>query len=148
MLRKMLYNGFKNHNWIEIGIEAIWVAIYLEYSHRVLLSPYPDVLSWLLHHINDLYMPLVFTFVGCYCIVIALFDIRFLHAQLIATAMAQFMFTLLLIAFIDFDLHMGTLSWTTGFLVVISLRLYIQPVRSALMVKLIARVANDQWDRK
>ena len=148
MLRKMLYNGFKNHNWIEIGIEALWVAIYLEYSNRVLLSPYPDVLSGLLHHINDLYMPLVFAVIGCYCIVIALFDIRVLHAQLIATAMAQFMFTLLLIDFIDFDLHTGTLSWTTGFLAVVSLRLYIEPIQSALMVKLISRVANDQWDWK
>jgi len=148
MLRKMLYNGFKNHNWIEIGLEELWVAVYLEYSHRALLSPYPDVLSGLLHHINDLYMPLVFAVVGCYCIVIALFDIRFLHAQLIAIAMAQFMFTLLLIDFIDFDLHTGALSWTTGFLAVVSLRLYIEPIRSALMVKLISRVANDQWDRK
>lgn len=148
MLKKIMYNGFKNHSWFEIGLEALWVAVYLEYSRRALLSPEPDVLSGLLHHINDLYMPLVFAVVGSYCIVIALFDIRVLHAELIATAVAQFMFTLLLIAFIDFDLHSGMLSWTTGFLAVVSLRLYIQPVRNALMVKLIAGAANDKWDRK
>lgn len=148
MLDRLTFNALKNRIWVETGVEALWIAVYLEYTNYAFMYPRYDILNGVLRHLNDHYVPIIFAVVGCYCIVIAVFDITQMHAHLIATAASQFVFTWLLIAFINRDALMGMLSWTTGFLAVMSIRLYVEPIRSRIMVKLATRVAENKWDRK
>ena len=34
MKKQLLLNLFKNHSWLEIGLESLWVAIVLEYTQQ------------------------------------------------------------------------------------------------------------------
>ena len=39
MKKQLLLNLFKNHSWLEIGLESLWAAIILEYTQQPFTYP-------------------------------------------------------------------------------------------------------------
>lgn len=134
MKNRLLSNFLRNHEWFEIGLESIWVAIFLEYTQSPFTYPRIDPIGHFTQHIGDQYVPVVFSVVGAYCIVMALFDLKIMHAQQIGIFSTMFCFIVLLSAFIERDIDTGSLSWMTGFLVVIVIRIFVNAVINSMQI--------------
>ena len=99
MKKQLLLNLFKNHLWLEIGLESLWAAIILEYTQQPFIYPKVDPIGHLMRHIGDQYVPIIFAVVGTYCIVLALFDLHKMYAEQIGLGISMFVFTILFMAF-------------------------------------------------
>lgn len=145
MKKQLLLNLFKNHSWLEIGLESLWAAIILEYTQRPFIYPKVDPIGHLMRHIGDQFVPIIFTAVGTYCIVLALFNLHKMYAEQIGLGISMFAFTILFMAFLLHDIDMGTMSWMTGFLLIIIFRIILKSILRPVMLKLSQDIVDDKW---
>lgn len=125
----MLNRFFKNHFWIEQGIETLWMAWYLEYFQNVFAGRQSYWVDSLFGHLDDPWVPMALTAVGVFVIVVAQWDINWFGARYIMVSSLQFTWTLFAVAFIWHDLRLGVPGWMTGISVIVCIRIFVNFIK-------------------
>lgn len=133
----MLINFFKNHFWIETGIETIMLATYLEYIQREFAPRDSFWISNIVERLDDPYVPLIIAGVGIYAIVVSLWDIKRFDARNIMIGALQFVWTFYTLALVYRDFDFGrTFGLLTGLCAMVVIRIFINGIKQAVLLRL------------
>lgn len=133
----MLINFFKNHFWVETGIETIMLAVYLEYVQRAFASRDEYFISKILQRLDDPYVPLVIGSVGIYAIVVSLWDVRHFNTRNIMIGSLQFVWTFYTLGLVYRDFDFGhNFSLPTALCAMVVLRIFINGIKRSVLLRL------------
>lgn len=133
----MLIRFFKNHFWVETGIETIMLAIYLEYIQREFATHGSYLISNIVRRLDDPYVPLIIAGVGIYAIVVSLWDIKYFNARNIMIGSLQFVWTFYTLALVYRDIDFGSkFGLLTGLCATVVVRIFINGIKRSVLLRL------------
>lgn len=145
----MLISFFKNHFWVETGIETIMLAIYLEYIQREFVTGDSYLISNIVRRLDDPYVPLIIAGIGIYAVIVSLWDIKYFNARNIMIGSLQFVWTFYTLALVYRDIDLGNKpGLLTGLCAMVVVRIFINGIKRSALLRLSTRKIRKSLKRE
>lgn len=97
---RLIYNYFKNHFWIETGVEFFGLASIFVYMQHEFDNPLHDPLSHVIMHFGDPWVVIILSAIAALNIGFGLWDVHWLHARDVIVFISQFTATMIFMGFL------------------------------------------------